>query len=96
MKMAYGKNTLFYVYKYDIKEFFTNVVIAHVMPALEFFLYKNEKILSGKIWVHKRNKKIIFFHPPKLSKLFYEITLEQIVEIIKFDMNNAWFLLGRV
>ena len=43
MKMAYGKNTLFYVYKYDIKEFFTNVVIAHVMPVLEFYCIKMKR-----------------------------------------------------
>ena len=31
---------------------------------------------------------------PSLINLFNEIKLEQIVEMIKFDMNNAWFLLG--
>ena len=86
--------TLFYAFKYDIKEFFTNVVIAHVMPAIDFFLHKNELLNGGIIWVHKRNKKIIFFQQPKLARLFYEIKTEVIVEIIKFDMNNAWFLLG--
>ena len=43
MKMAHGENSLFYAFKYDIKEFFTNVVIAHVnnnMPAIVFFCTK--------------------------------------------------------
>ena len=47
MKSAYGKNTLFYVFKYDIKEFFTNVIIDHVMPALQFFIVGNDKINQG-------------------------------------------------
>ena len=70
------------------RNFFPNAVIAHVMPAIEFFLYKNENLNNGNIWMHKRNKKIIFFQQTKLSKLFYEVKIEEIniVEIIKFDM----------
>ena len=96
MKMVHGENMLFYAFKHNIKNFFTNVVITHVLPTIDFFLHKNEKLTCtcGKVWIHKINKKIIFLQPPKFGNLFYKISVDQIVEIIKFDMNNAWFLLG--
>ena len=49
MKSAYGKNTLFYIFKYDIKEFFTNFVIAHVIPVLQFFILGNDKVNQGYV-----------------------------------------------
>ena len=49
MKSAYGENTLFYAFKYDIKEFFTNMVIVHVMPALQF-LFQEMKSLNKAIY----------------------------------------------
>ena len=93
MKIAYGRHSLFYLFKYDIKEFFTNVIVSHVMPAIQFFLSDN-KMVHDTIWIHKRNFKIIFLQPPKMKSLFYDITPFQIIEIIKFDMENAWFCLG--
>ena len=54
----------------------------------------SDVVVHNSIWVHKRNLKVIFLKTSILINLFYEIKLEQIVELIKFDMNNAWFLLG--
>ena len=47
MKSTYEQNSVFYMFKYEIKVFFINVVILlHVvMPAVHFFLYKNKKVL---------------------------------------------------
>ena len=59
------------------------MVFAHVMPAMNFFLYKNEKLSGGKIWVHKRNEKIIFLQLPKLSKLFYDGHIVGVVNKMK-------------
>ena len=70
MKSAHGKNSVFYAFKYDIKEFFTNVVIAHVMPALQFFIYNNSVIKEGHIWIHKRNFKLVFMTKPILENSF--------------------------
>ena len=46
---AHVENTLFYAFKYDVKEFFTNVVITHVLLAIDFFIHKNEKLTCGKV-----------------------------------------------
>ena len=88
------KNTVFYAFKYDIKEFFTNVVIAHVMPALQFFIYNNSVIKQGHIWMHKRNFKLVFIAKPLLENSFYKLDIQQIIDLISYDMNNAWFKLG--
>ena len=52
MKSAHGQNSVFHVFKYDIKEFFTNVVVSHVIPAVHFFLYENDKVVHNSRWVH--------------------------------------------
>ena len=31
-----------------------------------------------------------------MESLFYAVTLHQIKELIKFDMENAWFCLGEL
>ena len=94
MKIAYGSHSIFYLFKFDIKEFFTNVIVSHVMPVIQFFLTDNKMVACDIIWIHKRRLQTIFVHPPKMESLFYAVTLHQIKELIKFDMKNAWFCMG--
>ena len=84
MKLTSGKNTLFYIFKYDIIFFFTNVVIAHVMPALQFFIFGNDKINQGFEWVHKQNLSLVFITKPDPENSFSKIEVKQIIDLISY------------
>ena len=92
--MVYGKDSQFVVFQYDIENFFTNVLSSFVKDALRFFLLDNENILEG-FWVHKKNRKFVFHTKPKLEENFYFISKSQIWELVIFDLDNCYFMLGQ-
>ena len=82
------------IYQYDIENFFTNVLSSFVKDALHFFLFENENIYEG-FWFNKKNRKFVVHTKPRLEENFYFISKTQIWELVIFDLDNCYFMLGQ-
>ena len=44
--------------------------------------------------MHKHNLKFVFITKLHLENSFYKIEIQQIIDLMSYDMNDAWYKLG--
>ena len=58
-------------------------------PALKVFISDNKLMKYGKIWTHKRKKKVVLLSPPLLPSRFYCLKVDDIIESISYEFKKS-------